>query len=53
VDAADRSGFRVAYDELTTACNACHIASDRAAIVMQRPTSPPLTNLRYIPGSGN
>jgi len=53
VDAADRAGFRVAYDELTMACNACHIASDRGAIVMQRPTSPPLTNLRYIPGSGS
>jgi hypothetical protein len=49
VDDGDLAGFRVAYDQLTTACNACHIASDRAALVMQRPTQAPLTNLRYIP----
>jgi hypothetical protein len=49
VDASDRDAFVLAYDQLTVACNACHVASDRAAIVMQRPTAPPLTNLRYIP----
>jgi hypothetical protein len=49
VEAEDRAAFAQAYDQLTTACNACHVASDRAAIVMQRPTQPPLTNLRYAP----
>jgi hypothetical protein len=49
VDAEDREAFIRAYDQLTVACNACHVASDRAAIVIQRPTAPPLTNLRYIP----
>jgi hypothetical protein len=49
VEAEDRAAFAQAYDQLTTACNACHVASDRAAIVMQRPTAPPLTNLRYAP----
>jgi hypothetical protein len=49
VDAADGAAFTLAYDQLTTACNACHVASDRAAIVIERPTSPPLTNLRYLP----
>jgi len=49
-DAEDRVAFVAAYDQLTAACNACHIASDRDAIIMQRPTSPPLTNLRYLPG---
>jgi hypothetical protein len=49
VDAGDRDAFAAAYDQLTMACNACHVASDRAAIVIQRPTSPPLTNLRYLP----
>jgi hypothetical protein len=49
VEAGDRARFAQAYDQLTTACNACHAASDRAAIVIQRPTAPPLTNLRYTP----
>jgi len=41
--------FRAAYDQLTTACNACHIASDRSSIVIQRPVAPPLTNIRFDP----
>jgi hypothetical protein len=49
VDHEDPRGFERAYDDLTSACNACHIASDRASIVMERPTSPPFTNLRYRP----
>ncbi len=49
VDDENLQDFERAYDDLTTACNACHIASDRAAIVMERPTSPPFTNLRYRP----
>ena len=49
VEARDGMGFERAYDQLTTACNACHIAADRAAIVIQRPTHPPLTNLRFRP----
>ncbi len=49
VAAGDRAAFAAAYDQLTMACNACHVAADRAAIVVQRPTSPPLTNLRYQP----
>jgi hypothetical protein len=50
VDGTDPQAFAAAYDQLTVACNACHVASDRAALVIQRPTAPPLTNLRYIPG---
>lgn len=49
VEEEDRAAFQQAYDELTSACNACHIASDRAAIAIQRPTAPPFTNLRYRP----
>jgi hypothetical protein len=49
VEAGNRAAFARGYDQLTTACNACHVASDRAAIVMQRPTAAPLTNLRYAP----
>jgi hypothetical protein len=49
VEAGDRAGFARAYDRLTSACNACHEVADRAAIVIQRPTAPPFTNLRYPP----
>jgi hypothetical protein len=49
VEAGDRGAYAAAYDQLTMACNACHVAADRAAIVVQRPTAPPLTNLRYTP----
>lgn len=48
-DAADRTRFTAAYDEFTAACNSCHVATDRAALVIQRPTAPPLSNLRYLP----
>lgn len=49
VDAGDLAAFQRAYDDLTVACNACHIASDKAALVMQRPTAPISTNLRFTP----
>jgi hypothetical protein len=41
--------FAAAFDRLTQQCNACHAATDRSAIVMQRPRTPPLDNLRYEP----
>jgi hypothetical protein len=47
VEGEDRTAFAGAYDRLTAACNACHVASDRGVLVIQRPTAPPLTNLRY------
>jgi hypothetical protein len=47
IEAQDPGAFGRAYDRLTASCNACHAASDRSAIVIQRPTAPPLTNLRY------
>lgn len=50
VDGGDRDAFTRAYDDLTGACNACHTASDRSVLVIQRPSSPPLTNLRFTPG---
>jgi hypothetical protein len=49
VEARNHGAFVAAYDRLTTSCNSCHAASDRAAIVIQRPTAPPLTNVRYTP----
>jgi hypothetical protein len=49
VEEGDRAAFARHFDQLTAACNACHVASGREAIVVQRPTAPPLTNLRYLP----
>jgi hypothetical protein len=49
LDARDLAAFTSAFDDLTRSCNQCHVAAGRAMIVIQRPTAPPLTNLRYDP----
>jgi hypothetical protein len=51
VDLAIRGAqdFATAFDRMTEQCNACHAATDRRAIVIQRPRTPPLDNLRYAP----
>lgn len=49
VDAKDTARFARAFDQLSLACNACHRASGRGFIVIQRPSSPPLTNQRFVP----
>jgi mono/diheme cytochrome c family protein len=49
VDAADAGAFEAAFDRFTTQCNACHQASERAMIVVQRPGTPPFDNVRYAP----
>jgi hypothetical protein len=49
VETGDRAAFVRAYDGLTEACNHCHRAADRSALVIQRPTAPQITNLRYAP----
>jgi hypothetical protein len=51
VELAVRGGqdFAAAFDRLTQQCNDCHVATDRRAIVIQRPRTPPLDNLRYAP----
>jgi len=48
-EAGDGAAFAVAFDRLTAACNQCHAASGRGFIVMQRPATPPYTNLRFAP----
>ncbi|MDZ7778544.1 MAG: hypothetical protein U5R14_01225 [Gemmatimonadota bacterium] len=49
VDGSDRDGFVRAFDQLTQACNSCHIASEREALRIVRPTAPPMTNLEFDP----
>jgi mono/diheme cytochrome c family protein len=51
VDAADAAAFTAGFDRLTAGCNACHAATERGMIVIQRPRTPPLDNLRFAPGS--
>jgi hypothetical protein len=49
IDTRQPAEFAAAFDDMTTQCNACHAATDRRAIVIQRPTTRPLDNLRYEP----
>jgi hypothetical protein len=37
----DAQQFKVAYAGLTTACNACHLSQDHAAVVIRVPTANP------------
>lgn len=46
VDAQDGTAFDAAYDQLSTACTGCHAASDHGFLVIQRPRTPVLDNLR-------
>ena len=49
VEAGDAARFRGAFDDLTLRCNACHAAAERPFLAIQRPTRPPLDNLRFAP----
>jgi hypothetical protein len=49
VGAKSRTEFVVAFDNLTSACNACHAGADKPFIRIQRPTSPPLSNQNFAP----
>ena len=41
IHAQDAQQFKVAYAGLTTACNACHLSQDHAAVVIRVPTTNP------------
>jgi len=51
VDAQDGQKFDAAYDELSKACTSCHESSDHGFLVIQRPRTPVLDNLRAEPAS--
>jgi hypothetical protein len=36
--------FNQAFDELTAACNTCHVGANKAFIKIRRPTQPPVSN---------
>lgn len=49
VDAHDKAKFEAGYDALSAGCNACHVAADHGFLVIQRPRTPLLDNLRSEP----
>jgi len=53
IDDQDVGEFKTAYDGLSNACSSCHQAADHAFLVIQRPKTPVLDNLRTeanVPG---
>ena len=49
VSAKSNDRFAVAFDELTSGCNACHAAANKPFIRIQRPIASPLTNQNFAP----
>ena len=49
IDVRDGPGFDVAYDDVSKACTECHASADHAFLVIQRPQSPMLDNLKAAP----
>lgn len=49
VDGEDGAAFDAAYDQLSDACTACHASADHGFLVIQRPRTPVLDNLRAQP----
>ena len=49
VDAHDKAKFESAFDALSAGCTSCHAAADHGFLVIQRPITPILDNLRAEP----
>jgi hypothetical protein len=49
IGAKSAKDFAAAYDRLTASCNACHQASKKPFIVVQRPTTNPYANQSFAP----
>jgi hypothetical protein len=49
VVAKDQKQFTAAFDDLTAACNQCHMAANFGFNVVTRPTANPYTNQNYQP----
>ncbi|HET7557860.1 MAG TPA: hypothetical protein VFK08_07275 [Rhodanobacteraceae bacterium] len=46
----DKAKFARAYDDLSAACTGCHRVAGNPMLVVQRPKTPLLDDLRYAPG---
>jgi len=51
IDAHDEAKFEAGYDALSAGCNACHAAAAHGFLVIQRPRTPLLDNLRAEPAA--
>jgi hypothetical protein len=49
IQAKDRKQFVAAFDRVTASCNACHQASKKPFIVVQRPIANPYANQSFAP----
>ena len=49
IKAKNAKGFVATFDQLTASCNACHQASRKEFIVVQRPTANPYANQSFAP----
>jgi hypothetical protein len=49
IEAKDKKHFVSAFDRLTASCNACHQASKKDFIKIQRPAGNPYTNQSFAP----
>ena len=49
IKAKNAKGFVAAFDKLTASCNACHQASKKEFIVVQRPAANPYANQSFTP----
>ena len=49
IDTQDGPAFDKAYDEVSKACTDCHASADHSFLVIQRPQSPMLDNLKAAP----
>jgi hypothetical protein len=49
IDNGNRAEFEAAYDNLSGACSSCHQAADHGFLVIQRPKTPLLDNLKAAP----
>ena len=49
LEAGDEAAFAAAYDQVVSTCNACHQGTGHPYLVIQRPTAPARTNLRFTP----
>jgi hypothetical protein len=53
VDSKDPKQFNQAFDQLTSACNQCHMAANFGFNVVVRPTANPYTNQNFQPSGRN
>jgi hypothetical protein len=47
----DKAAFARAYDKLSVSCTACHAVAGNTFLIIQRPKTPLLDNLRYAPAA--